>query len=152
MTIIFLTGLSGVGKSSTLDEMKNRGYHTVDLDVDYMTVMNGDRLIDEVKLQKLIDEHEGEALILAGTESNQGKFYKQFAAVILLTADLEVMLERIKDRTNNTYGKLPNERANIIQNYEVILPLLKKNATQIIDTSHRSIKAICDQLEDDYFD
>lgn len=151
MPALFITGLSGVGKSSTLDEMKTRGYHTVDLDIDYMMVSNGERLIDEMKLQNLINHYKEDKLIIAGTESNQGKFYEQFVAVILLTADLEVMLNRIETRTNNQYGKAPDERANIIQNYEDVLPLLKKNATQIIDTGDISVQAICDQLENDYF-
>src|SRR5690554_890183 len=105
MTTLFITGLSGVGKSSTLREMETRGYHTVDLDFDYMKIVNGERLIDEMMLQNLIDFHDNDKLIIAGTESNQGKFYDQFEAVILLTADLEVMLDRIEKRTNNPYGK-----------------------------------------------
>lgn len=151
MTTLFITGLSGVGKSSTLREMETRGYHTVDLDFDYMKIVNGERLIDEMKLQNLIDFHDNDKLIIAGTESNQGKFYDQFEAVILLTADLEVMLDRIEKRTNNPYGKSAEEKADIIQNHKHILPLLKKNATQIIDTGNKSVQEICDQLENNYF-
>lgn len=150
MSVLFITGLSGVGKSSVLDEMKNRDYQTVDLDIDYMTVINGERLINDRKLQKLINQHKDNNLVIAGTESNQGKFYNQFTAVILLTAHLDVMLERIDTRTNNQYGKTQAERDEIIQNYKDILPLLKKSATQIIDSGLFSVQEVCNQLEENY--
>lgn len=147
MTILFLTGLSGVGKSSVLSEMKIRGYKTVDLDYGFVRFENNERLFDETKIKSLIKNHQETDLILAGTESNQGQFYSDFDEIILLTANLETMLERIEMRTSNPYGKSDAEQAEIIETYESVLPLLKKRATLIMDTTHKSVQEVCDQIE-----
>lgn len=147
MTILFLTGLSGVGKSSVLGEMKNRGYSVVDLDYGYITYHKNERLFDEEKVNKLLSDHKESHLILAGTESNQGKFYTQFDAVILLVADLDVMLERIEKRQTNPYGKDIKERTEVIEGYYSVLPLLKERADVIIDTTNQSVVKVCEQLE-----
>lgn len=147
MAILFLTGLSGVGKSSALSEMTNRGYHAIDLDDGYMMQQSQERLIDAEKILDLIENHQGNHLILAGTESNQGEFYVHFDAVVLLTAELETVLARIKNRTNNSYGKTETERNKIIDEHATVLPLLKKRADLIIDTTSLSIEEVCDALE-----
>ena len=38
---------------------------------------------------------------------NQGKFYDRLHAVVLLSAPVEVVLDRIARRTTNQYGKAP---------------------------------------------
>ena len=147
MPILFLTGLSGVGKSSVLSELKNRGYKTTDLDYGYITFQHNERLFDEMKVNRLLENHKASHLILAGTESNQGQFYSSFDVVVLLTADLDTMLDRIKARESNRYGKTKEERAEIIESYYAVLPLLKQRAQVIIDTTDISVEEVCDQLE-----
>lgn len=96
---------------------------------------------------QLLQTHQDSHLILAGTESNQGTFYPYFDQVILLTADLTTMMERIQSRTNNPYGKSKDEQAEIIESFEHVLPLLRKRATLTIDTTHLTISELCDQIE-----
>ena len=147
MTILFITGLSGVGKSSVLSEMKSRGYKSVDLDYGYVHVHSQERLFNEAKIKSLINNHQDTHLILAGTESNQGEFYSEFDVIVLLTADLETMLERIEKRTGNAYGKTEKEREEVIKSNKHVLPLLKKGANVDIDTTHMRIEDVCDQIE-----
>ncbi len=147
MTILFITGLSGVGKTSVLNEMSNRGFHTVDFDDGYIKSEENERLFDADKIYDLIENHTASNLILAGTESNQGEFYTHFDFIILLTTDLETMFDRIDKRINNPYGKSEEERLEIIRNYSDVLPLLKVRADLILDTTHQSVNEICDQLE-----
>ncbi len=147
MTILFITGLSGVGKSSALSEMSKRGFRTVDLDAGYMRYQDSERLFDEARVKRLLEQHQESHLILAGTESSQGQFYPAFDEVILFTADLETMLDRIEKRQTNPYGKTKKERQEIINSYKHVLPLLKKGASVLIDTTHVDIQEVCDQLE-----
>ncbi len=149
MSVIFITGLSGVGKSSVLNHLEKKNYKTVDLDNGYMTLgETGERLLDEEKIMDLIANHQETDLFLAGTESNQGTFYPHFDQVVLLTADLETMLARIEQRTTNDYGKSPVERAQIIKSFHEVLPLLKERPDLIIDSTSKTIEEISEQLID----
>ena len=57
-------------------------------------------------------------LYVSGTVSNQGRFYPRFDAVVLLSAPLDVLLQRVEERATNGYGKSAEERAQIIRNVE----------------------------------
>lgn len=152
MAIIFVTGLSGVGTSSALKQLEAEGYTTADTDYGYVKLVhNGEeleRVWDEEKIASLIEKYRDSHLFISGCYSNQGKFYKHFHRAVLLKADLETMLERVAKRTNNPYGKSPEERAEIVDSYENVLPLLEKSADVIIDTTHTSLEAVCQQLKE----
>lgn len=82
MTIRFITGLSGVGKSSVLSEMKSRGYKTVDLDYGCAQVEKDERLLNKAKIKHLIHHHQDTHLILVSKESNQRQCYPAFDEVV----------------------------------------------------------------------
>ena len=67
--------------------------------------------------------------------------------VVLLKADLNIMLDRINKRTLHNYGKSPEERAEVIDSYENVLPLLEKSSDIIIDTTYNGMEEICKQLK-----
>lgn len=152
MAIIFVTGLSGVGTSSALERLAEQGYHTVDTDYGYVKKVNngeGEEWIwDEDKITALLEKHKQSHLFISGCCSNQGKFYKHFDHVVLLKAELSVMLHRIDTRTSNHYGKSPEERAEVINSHETVLPLLEKSSDMIIDTTDTGIDAVCEQLKE----
>lgn len=146
MAIIFLTGLSGVGTSSTLEQLETFGYDVVDTDYGYIKHINEERFWDEEKIKQLLEKYSDSTLFISGCYSNQGKFYKHFDYVVLLKADLDVMLDRINKRTSHHYGKSPKERAEVIDSYENVLPLLEKSSDIIIDTTHTGIEEVCKRL------
>ncbi len=45
------------------------------------------------------------------------------------------MIDRLAGRTNNPYGKHPDELADVLTYVETVEPLLRGGATQEIDTS-----------------
>ena len=49
-------------------------------------------------------------LYVSGAVSNQGRFYRSFDAVVLLSTPVDVLLWRIETRTTNDYGKSGEER------------------------------------------
>ena len=145
MTAALLTGMSGVGKSTVLAELAARGIHTVDTDYgDWMrTDDHGERLWREDRIEALLDAP-GE-VVLAGTVANQGEFYDRLAAVVLLTVPVEDALRRIDTRSNNHWGKQPDERAAIVREFVEVEPLLHKGATHVLD-GRRPVEETADAI------
>jgi shikimate kinase len=69
----------------------------------------------------------------AGTVSNQGRFYDRFEHVVLLSAPVEVLLDRVGTRTTNPYGREPGERAEIVRYVATVEPMLRRTATVELD-------------------
>jgi shikimate kinase len=63
-----------------------------------------------------------------------GQFLPRFDHVILLRAPADVIVERLKSRTNNPYGKHPDEVARVLDLLQTVEPLLRRAATHEIDT------------------
>ena len=76
-----------------------------------------------------------EVLFVSGTARNQTKFYPRFDHVVLLTAPVPVMIERLTRRTNNPYGKDPAELAEVLGFKQTVEPALRRAADLEIDTS-----------------
>lgn len=152
MTRILVTGMSGTGKSSVLQELARRGHRTVDTDSDAWCewVMDGrgepDWVWREDRIGELLEGHSAGVLFVAGCKSNQGRFYPQFDAVALLSAPAAVLLERIAARTNNPYGKSPQERARVLEHLDTVEPLLRATATLEIDAT-QPLSVVADRLE-----
>ncbi|HET7656669.1 MAG TPA: AAA family ATPase [Bacillales bacterium] len=151
MTVIFVTGLSGVGTTSALVQLQKEGFHAVDTDYGYVKEIDNserlERIWDEDKITQLLEEFRHTDLFLSGCYANQGKFYQHFDAIVLLKADLNVMLDRIRNRTTNNYGKSPEEREEVIDSYENVLPLLERSSDLVIDTTHTGIDEVCRRLK-----
>ena len=86
-----ITGMSGAGKSTLLQEMARRGHSTIDTDYDDWTCP--DRLSDEPRITELLAEFDD--VIVSGTVENQAKFYRSFAHIVLLSAPVDVLLDRV---------------------------------------------------------
>lgn len=74
-------------------------------------------------------------LFIAGCATNQGKFYPQFDHVVLLSAPADVLLDQVTRRTDNPYGKSPEEQALILRYLREVEPLLRKTCTAEIDAA-----------------
>ena len=124
-----VTGMSGVGKSSVLDELRRRGLHTVDTDYDGWELADG--TWDEPRMERLLAGHRD--VVVSGTVENQRRFYDRFEHIVLLSAPLDVLLQRVADRTNNPYGKSAAEREDIARYLRTVEPLLRQGATAELD-------------------
>uniref|UniRef100_UPI00083149C7 AAA family ATPase n=1 Tax=Nocardia amamiensis TaxID=404578 RepID=UPI00083149C7 len=139
MKRVLVTGMSGVGKTSLLYELAARGYRTVDTDYgDYFETVDGERLWREDRIEALLsdesEEHQG-VLFVQGTTRNQTLFYPRFDHVVLLSAPVEVLIKRLRTRTDNQYGKDPAERAETLEYIETVEPLLRTAATLEVVTT-----------------
>jgi dephospho-CoA kinase len=152
MAKVFVTGMSGTGKSTCLQILKSRGYHSVDTDTDewsiWVTQSDGspDWIWREDAIHALLDKYEHGQLFVAGCKTNQGKFYSRFDHVVLLSAPAEVILERVTNRSTNPYGNSVVERLEILRNLSEVEQRLRATATIEIDATAPLID-IVDQLQ-----
>ncbi|PFG40455.1 shikimate kinase [Georgenia soli] len=142
MARVLLTGMSGTGKSTLLDELKVRGHVTVDTDYDGWVLPDG--RWDEARVGLLLASHRD--LVVSGTVENQGRFYDRFDHVVLLSAPLDVLLRRVATRTGNPYGTTAAQRAEIRFHVDTVEPLLRRGATLELD-ARRPLAELADAVE-----
>lgn len=150
MRRVLLTGMSGTGKSTLIGELAARRFKAVDADGDEWSewvpyvphpdvaepnepekewVWRADRIRD------LLATEDADQLFVSGCASNMSQFYGQFDHIVLLSAPGNVIVERLAARTNNPYGKHPDELARVLGHIYTVEPLLRTRATHEIDTS-----------------
>jgi shikimate kinase len=148
MKRVLLTGMSGTGKSTVINELGVRGYKAVDTDYhglsELVTVPQDqptglgpgkDWVWREDRIQDLLSTDDADVLFVSGCAPNQGKFYPQFDHIVLLTAPAAVIVERLATRTTNPYGKHPDEIARILYLRQTVEPLLRRGAGLEVDTT-----------------
>jgi dephospho-CoA kinase len=130
--------MSGTGKSTVLAELGSRGYEVVDTDEPGWTEWSdedGGYMWLEHRVAELLARERKGPLYVSGTVSNQGRFYANFDAVVLLSAPLEVLLGRIEERTTNDFGKTPEERETIISDFAEFEGRLRATCTHELDAT-----------------
>ncbi len=140
--------MSGTGKSSALAELERRGFAVVDTDEPGWTewseqeaglVWREDRIAELLALDREVP------LYVSGTVPNQGRFYRDFDAIVLLSAPADVLLGRIEGRTTNDYGKTAEERDLILRHLAEVEPLLRATCTHEVDAA-QPLEAVVAQL------
>ena len=148
---ILLTGMSGTGKSTVTAALAARGYHAVDADGEDFSEWveftgdtgtlgspawaNRDWVWREDRMQALLSTADSDVLFVSGCAANMGRFLPQFDHVILLSAPVDVVVARLSGRTNNPYGKHPDEIARVLRLMETVEPRLRQVAHHEINSS-----------------
>lgn len=143
MVRLLITGMSGVGKSSVLRELGERGYPVVDTDYGHWTTEAG--LWDDVLMGALLGE--STEVVVSGTVENQGEFYDRFDHVVLLSAPIAVLLDRVRRRTTNPYGSTAAHQEEITSNQASVEPRLRATATVEIDAT-QPLEYVVDRVEE----
>ncbi len=142
MARVLLTGMSGAGKSTVLAAVAERGYPSVD--TDYGGWELADAQWDEQRMNELLAEHP--TIAVSGTAQNQGRFYDSFEHVVYLYVPLRVLLDRVRARSNNPYGKTAGQQADITRYVSEVEPLIRSSATLELD-GLLPIEALADRIE-----
>ncbi len=139
MKKFFITGISGSGKSSILKELKLKGFSTIDIDdieglctwVNNNTLKiekwkhgmtdewynNHKYICDKEKLVNLMNKHNG-VVVVACLPSNRRELLALFDKVFILQCAEDTFIKRIKERTNNDFGKHVLEQENLLSWYK----------------------------------
>jgi broad-specificity NMP kinase len=130
--------MSGTGKSTALAELRRRGFEAVDTDEEGWSAWSDEKdgyVWHEDRIAELLARPRTSTLCVSGTVSNQGRFYPDFDAIVLLSAPARVLLGRIEARTTNDYGKARDERGLILRHLAEVEPLLRATCTHEIDAT-----------------
>ncbi|MBV8217330.1 MAG: hypothetical protein JO325_02610 [Solirubrobacterales bacterium] len=138
-SVVLVTGMSGTGKSSALAELAGRGHRVLDTDdpgwiFESHTPSGTEPLWDLEKMGALLDRHRAGSLFIAGCVANQRVLYGRFDAVVLLSAPVDVILERVQYRAN-PFGSTPADRAKMAGDLTAFEPLLRAGADHEIVTT-----------------
>ena len=114
-------GLSGAGKSSVYQELIRRGYTAISTDrawayhADPHTGLPGgpvhhdNWMWDQQKALSELESPEPEVLFACGSSRNRDRFLPYFTKVFNLRIDDQTMRRRLQERTDNDFGKQPEE-------------------------------------------
>ena len=116
-----MEGLSGAGKSSVYEELIRRGYKAITTDRAWKYRADPDTglpgvpshhdiyMWDQQKAVSELESPEPEVLFVCGSSSNRDRFLPYFTKIFNLRIDDDTMRRRLQERTNNDYGKQPEE-------------------------------------------
>jgi len=154
---VLITGMSGTGKSSVIHALKEQGHEAIDTDWNpdwEIPAQPGDPDADgpgwlwrEDRISELLSTEDTDVLFVSACVPNQSKFYSRFDRIVLLSASPELTVQRLVDRTNNRYGKAPQDVAQVLRFKATIEPLLRRGATDEIDTTMPLAGVIAKVLE-----
>jgi broad-specificity NMP kinase len=155
---VLITGSSGVGKSSVIQELSSRGHAAVDLDcpewshwvdadpTDQYTPSQGkDWVWREDRVRALLSGWVDGILFVSGCAENMGRLFPLLDLVILLSAPLQTIMGRLEYRSIGSYGHSVDERAKIAHLISTVEPLLRRAADYEIQTT-RSVHETADEV------
>jgi dephospho-CoA kinase len=167
--LVYVTGLSGVGKSAVGDELRRRGYEAHDTDRDGNAVWvdretgqvaatsvgtserdSGwlDRFLWRVvpaRVEQLAARARDRLVFLCGSTENEEEVWQFFSLTIYLTVDEETLRHRLATRTSNDFGKLPHELAAILEWHKIGADQYRTFGSFIVDAS-RPLASVVDDV------
>lgn len=166
MKKIFITGISGTGKTTIAEELKKRGYHAISIDetaglCSWRNRETNEKFVGNATLNKeFIDTHKWicdidllkkymqtntEIVFVLGMSSNRDEIAGLFDKVLLLQCKPETFLHRLNTRTNNSHGRDESIQNHMLEWYEAFENKMLKNGAISINTD-RPINEVVDEV------
>ena len=134
---VLVTGMSGVGKSTLVRELRRRGFRAYDADDDGFSEPRADgrwgwrvECVADVLKQ---GEAAPDVVFFAGCSEEQVAL--PFDYRVLLTAPTEILVQRLMARTTNGYGHSAEQRAQVLADLDDVEPLLRRSADLLLVTT-----------------
>ncbi len=139
MKKIYITGVSGTGKTTIATELTKRGYYAISLDeaeglCSWVNQESGQKHKGEAELNPdFVDKHDwicdikllkelmdkgNDSVFVLGLAGNQDDFLGLFDKILLLECSPETFCARIDQRNDNDFGKHPEIRQQILGRYK----------------------------------
>jgi broad-specificity NMP kinase len=152
---IYITGVSGTGKSTISKELKKRGIVSFDIDsisglCHWRNKETGKRaqykpgigkvwinahgwVCDLERLKNFLKKHK-ENIVVVGITANQSDYLSLFDKVFLLHCSEKTLADRLKNRKSNEFGKDIVERKQVLNWYKDFQEKTIKQGAMPIDT------------------
>jgi broad-specificity NMP kinase len=170
MKKIYITGVSGTGKSTVSEKLNEKGILSFDIGtipglcfwrnkkthkkVSYSGAGKEwleahERICDPKKLEELLKQR-NETVMVTGVASNQDEYLKLFDKVFLLYCNPDTFVSRLKNRKNNIFAKTEEEQNEVINWQKTFDPKLRSQGAIPVNSDvpiEDVVEAIIAQLE-----
>ena len=156
MSNYLIEGLSGTGKTMVCHELQKRGYKS--LEADEVFGFYGDpktglptknkHQLNWIWDKKRIDEDlkdTTETVFVCGGAMNQSEFMNYFKKVFTLYVDDDTLRDRLLNRTNNDFGKHPEDLARQLEWNKGTIKYSKQRGTVLIDAT-KPVDAVVNKI------
>lgn len=174
MPLIYITGISGSGKSTVLEELSKRGFeaHGVDEEgyADWIDRKTGEAIpfledeqsvdihdwykkhrwvlsLERISELKKRSDEANKPIILGSSAEGENTVRHLFDKIIYLAVDEPTLKRRIANRDNNHFGKHPDEMAEILQWLKDNDKKYRNSGAIVIDANRSLDEVVNDVLE-----
>ena len=168
MPLVYVTGVSGAGKSAVCDELCRRGYDAHDIDRDGIAVWvdrasgevtptaaaaeRSDRWLEErewrmvpARVEALAARGRDQLVFLCGSAANEPDLWPLFSTSIYLEVDDDTLRHRLTTRTSNDFGKVPGEFDAILAWNQILPELHRESGSEFVDST-RPLEQVVDEV------
>ena len=158
MKRVLITGMSGTGKSAVVEELAARGHRAVDLDTpewsEWIDVDSTDSLTPERgkdwawredKVRALLAGHDHGTLFISGCAQNMARLFPLIDRVVLLSAPVATIMQRLEARSPDGYGRTEADRQKVRELIALVEPQLRASADHEIVTTG-PVEATVDEI------
>ncbi|GAA0279008.1 hypothetical protein [Cryptosporangium japonicum] len=167
MTLVWVTGNSGAGKSSVAGLLKRRGHDAIDADMEgyhhWVDRVSGARvsdppdpvppgwlnrfgwIIDRDRVVALAARATDRTVYLCGSVENEDEVLDLFDVVVCLVVDTPTLRSRLANRTTNSFGAHPEELAAALRDNVTAESTYRRLGATIIDAT-QPLAVVTDQV------
>ncbi|MEU9918889.1 AAA family ATPase [Streptomyces sp. NPDC051001] len=157
VTVVWVTGNSGTGKSTVCGVLRARGYVALDADEDgfchWIDRATGDVVTDSPypvpqgwldrygwaivpeRVETLVEESRSRIAFLCGSAENEARVLDLFDVTVCLVIDEDTLRHRLATRTTNSFGQHPEELAAALKWNPRMRSIYESRGATIIDAS-----------------
>ena len=169
MTLVWVTGNSGAGKSTVCGVLRARGYVALDSDEDgfsdWIDRANGEAVVDppypvpagwlnrygweivRERVETLVEESRVRMAFLCGSAENEADVRDLFDHIVCLVIDEDTLRHRLATRATNTFGHHPEELAAALKWNPRMRAIYESRGATIIDAS-KPLTGVVDSVID----